>query len=132
MTLKKSIESVQIKLDAHGIALLELVRGAMDHNTRINELVAKVGSLLTKVTYLDNKCKDVRSRIQRNNICLLGIAEAMEGPRLMEFISQLLQELLSLEEKLLLDQAHHTLCSQPWDGESLQTFVIPFTFVMTN
>lgn len=75
----------------------------MDHSTHITELETKVGSLVTKVTYLDNKCKDLESRMRRNNIHLLGIPEGTEGPQLTEFVAQLLLELLGLEEKPLLD-----------------------------
>ena len=49
--------------------------------------------------------------MRRNNIRLLGIPEEVEGPRPMEFMAQLVQELLGLEEKPLLDRAHCTLRS---------------------
>ena len=90
--------------------LSDLERGATDHSTRISELEANVGSLIPKVAYLDNRCEDMESRMRRNN-SLLGIPEGVEGPRPTEFIPQLLQELLGLEEKPLLDRAHHTLRS---------------------
>lgn len=126
--LKKSIESIQNKLDAHGVTLSDLERGATDHSTRISELEANVGSLTTRVAFLDNRCEDMESRMRRNNIRLLGIPEGVEGPRPTEYMAQLLQELLGLEEKPLLDRAHRTLRSRPRDGEPPRPFVIRVHF----
>lgn len=75
------------------MALSELERGDIDHITRISELEANVGSLATRVAYLDNRCEDMESRMRRNNIRLLGIVEGVEGTRPTEFMAQLLQEL---------------------------------------
>lgn len=126
--LKKSIERIQNKLDAHGVVLSELERGATDHSTRITELEANVGSLTTRVTYLDNRCEDLEGRMRRNNIRLLGIPEGVEGPRPTEFVAGLLQELLGLDEKPLLDRAHRTLRSRPREGEPPRPFVIRVHF----
>lgn len=126
--LKRSIERIQNKLDAHGVVLSELERGATDHSTRITELEANVGSLTTRVTYLDNRCEDLEGRMRRNNIRLLGIPEGAEGPRPTEFVAGLLQELLGLDEKLLLDRAHRTLRSRPREGEPPRPFVIRVHF----
>lgn len=126
--LKRSIERIQNKLDAHGVVLSELERGATDHSTRITELEANVGSLTTRVTYLDNRCEDLEGRMRRNNIRLLGIPEGAEGPRPTEFVAGLLQELLGLDEKLLLDRAHRTLRSRPREGEPSRPFVIRVHF----
>ncbi|KAJ8404964.1 hypothetical protein AAFF_G00328850 [Aldrovandia affinis] len=115
--LKRSIERIQNKLDAHGVVLSELERGATDHSTRITELEVNVGSLTTRVTYLDNRCEDLEGRMRRNNIRLLGIPEGVEGPRPTESVAGLLQELLGLDEKPLLDRAHRTL-REPTGEES--------------
>ena len=53
------IETVLNKIDARGLALSELERSATDHSTRISELEANVGSLTTRVAYLDNRCEDL-------------------------------------------------------------------------
>ncbi|KAJ8409744.1 hypothetical protein AAFF_G00218030 [Aldrovandia affinis] len=87
-----------------------------NHSTRITELEANVGSLTTRVTYLDNRCEDLEGRMRRNNIRLLGIPEGVEGPRPTESVAGLLQELLGLDEKPLLDRAHRTLRSRPRGG----------------
>lgn len=126
--LKKSVERIQNKLDAHGVVLSELERGASDHSTRIAELEANVGSLTSRVTYLDNRCEDLEGRMRRNNIRLLGIPEGVEGPRPTEFVAGLLQELLGLDEKPLLDRAHRTLRSRPREGEPPRPFVIRVHF----
>lgn len=124
--LKRSIERIQNKLDAHGVVLSKLE--ITDHSTRITELEANVGSLTTRVTYLDNRCEDLEGRMRRNNIRLLGIPEGAEGPRPTEFVAGLLQELLGLDEKLLLDRAHRTLRSRPREGEPPRPFVIRVHF----
>ena len=122
--LKKYIESKQNNLDKHGAALSELERSATDHSPRISELGANIGSLTTRVAYLNNRCEDMESTMRRNSSCLLGLPEGVEGPRPTEFMAKLLQELLGLEEKLLLDRAHRTLHSRPRDGEPPRPFVI--------
>ncbi|KAJ8377871.1 hypothetical protein AAFF_G00250220 [Aldrovandia affinis] len=120
--LKRSIERIQNKLDAHGVVLSELERGATDHSTRITELEANVGSLTARVTYLDNRCEDLEGRMRRNNIRLLGIPEGVEGSRPTESVAGLLQELLGLDEKPLLDRAHRTLRSRPGRGRRVSIF----------
>ncbi|KAJ8400420.1 hypothetical protein AAFF_G00395440 [Aldrovandia affinis] len=107
---------------------IELERGATDHSTRITELEANVGSLTTRVTYLDNRCEDLEGRMRRNNIRLLGIPEGVEGSRPTESVAGLLQELLGLDEKPLLDRAHRTLRSRPREGEPPRPFVIRVHF----
>lgn len=125
---RKCIESVQNKLEIHGATLSELEHCATDHSTRISELEANVESLGSKVAYLDNRCEDMESRMRRNNIRLLGVPEGVEGPRPSEFIAQLLQELLGLEERPLLDRAHRTLRSRPADSQPPRPLVIRVHF----
>lgn len=125
---RKCVENIQSKLEIQGATLSELERSASDHSTRISDLEANVESLTTKVTYLDNRCEDMESRMRRNNIRLLGVPEGVEGPRPTEFIAQLLQELLGLGEKPLLDRAHRTLRSRPGDGQPPRPFVIRVHF----
>lgn len=126
--LKNSIENVQKKLDTHGEVISALERGATDHSTRITDLEKSVSSLKTTVEYLDNKCEDLESRMRRNNIRLLGVPEGVEGPRPTEFVAGLLQELLGLEDKPLLDRAHRSLRSRPRDGEPPRPFIIRVHF----
>ncbi|KAJ8355364.1 hypothetical protein AAFF_G00061740 [Aldrovandia affinis] len=86
--LKRSIERIQNKLGRTWSRFIELERGATDHSTRITELEANVGSLTTRVTYLDNRCEDLEGRMRRNNIRLLGIPEGVEGSRPTESVSR--------------------------------------------
>lgn len=55
------------------VTIAELERNATDHSTRINEVEATIGSLTSKVIHLDTRCEDLENRMQRNNICLLGV-----------------------------------------------------------
>ncbi len=62
------------------MTLSDLEHSATDHSSRIGELEANVGSLTTRVAYLDNRSEDMESRMQRNNISLVGVSEGVEGP----------------------------------------------------
>lgn len=126
--LKKSIENVQQKLGEHGKNITELEHSTSDHSDRIGILEKSVGSLVKRVTELDNKCEDLESRMRRNNIRLLGIPEGVEGPRPTEFIAGLLQDVLGLEDKPLLDRAHRTLRERPGEGKPPRPFVIRVHF----
>lgn len=107
---------------------MKLELNARDHDTHIVELEASVGSVLTRMAYLEDKCEGMESRMRRNNINLIGVPEGSEGPQPTEYVAKLPQELLSLAEKPLLDRAHHSLHSRPRDGELLGPFVIRVHF----
>jgi len=48
---------------------------------------------------------------------VLGVPKGVEESRPTDFIAQLLQDLLGLNEKPLLDRAHRTLCEKPREGD---------------
>lgn len=54
----------------------------------------------------------------------MGIPEELEGASPTEFISNLLQKVLRLEEKPLLDRAHRTLQAKPRSDQPPRPFVI--------
>lgn len=61
---------------------------------------------------------------REDNLRILGVPEGDEGPRPTEFIATLLQEVLELEEKPLLDRAHRSLRPKPKSGKAPWAFVI--------
>lgn len=122
--LKSSIEPLQRVLDAHGTAVQELERASTDHSSRINELETTVNMLTTQVKRLDDRCEDLEARSRRNNIRVLGVPEGLEGPRVTDFVAQLLQDLLGLEEKPVLDRAHRTLREKPKEGNPPRPLVV--------
>jgi len=54
----------------------------------------------------------------------VGLPEGTEGPRPTEFTAQLLQDILGLDNKPMLDRAHRTLRAKPKDGEPPRPLVI--------
>ncbi|XP_060765595.1 uncharacterized protein LOC132873812 [Neoarius graeffei] len=85
---------------------------------------SKLGELSAEVCALKTKCNDLEGRQRRHNLRILGIPEGDEGSRPTEFIAQLLQDMLELEEKPLLDGAHRSLRPKPKRGKPLRAFVI--------
>ncbi|KAJ8395718.1 hypothetical protein AAFF_G00029550 [Aldrovandia affinis] len=121
--LKSSIEPLQRTVDAHEETVRDLERAATDHSTRIDELESTVSMLTSQVKRLDDKCEDLEGRSRRNNIRVLGVPEGLEGPRATDFVAQLLQDLLGLNEKPLLDRAHRILREKPKEGTPPRPFV---------
>ncbi|KAI4832981.1 hypothetical protein KUCAC02_015915 [Chaenocephalus aceratus] len=122
--LKESIGPLQAKVEQHGQTVLELERAATDHSGRITELEATVSRLTAQAKHADDRCEDLEGRSRMNNIRLVGISEGLEGPRSTEFIAKLLQEILRLDEKPLLDRAHRTLRDRPREGDAPRPFVV--------
>ncbi|KAJ4948200.1 hypothetical protein JOQ06_019737 [Pogonophryne albipinna] len=107
------------------LSLNELLeRAATDHSGRITELEATVSRLTAQAKHVDDRCEDLEGRSRMNNIRLVGISEGLEGPRPTEFIAKLLQEILRLDEKPLLDRAHRTLRDRPREGDAPRPFVV--------
>lgn len=69
----------------------------------MNELEAAVSVLTLPVKRVDDKYEDLEGRCRRNNIHVIGVPEGLKGPRATDFIAQLLQDLLGLNDKPLLD-----------------------------
>ncbi|KAK1900600.1 LINE-1 retrotransposable element ORF1 protein [Dissostichus eleginoides] len=68
--------------------------------------------------------KEVEGPGGRNNIHMIGVPEGKEGKRPREFISQLLTDLLSLEQKPLIDRCHRSLRQRPSDGQPPRPFIL--------
>lgn len=114
--LKASIEPLQRLVDSHGETIKSLEQSANDHSDRITALEAKVSTLAAQVTRLDTKSEDLESRSRMNNIRLVGIPENTEGSHVTDFVAKMLQDMLGLNEKPLLDRAHRTLREKPMPG----------------
>lgn len=126
--LRNAIDPLRRTVDAHEATVHELERAATDHNTRINDLEATVSMLTKQATRLEDKCEDLEWRSRRNNIRVVGVPEGVEGTRPADFIAQLLQDLLGLNEKHLLDRAHRTLREKPREGMPPRPFVARIHF----
>ncbi|KAF7645034.1 hypothetical protein LDENG_00211480 [Lucifuga dentata] len=115
--ITSALEPVEQKLASHGTTTGELEQSANDHNTQLAKLQAKVDALLVMADSLTKKYEDLETCSRWNNIRLVGPPEDTKGPRPTEFVAQLLQDLLGLTEKPVLDWAHRILRSKPRDGE---------------
>ncbi|MEQ2219310.1 hypothetical protein XENOCAPTIV_015778, partial [Xenoophorus captivus] len=82
----------------HETTVRDLEETANDQSSRIEELEATVSKLTPQVNRLGEKCVDLESRSRRNNIHEIGASEGVEGPHPTNFIEDLLQDLLKLEE----------------------------------
>lgn len=69
--------------------------------------------LNSEVEKLISKSEDLEGRSRRLNIRIIGISEGVEGSIPWDFVAGLLQEVLSLEVKPLIDGTHRTLRRRP-------------------
>lgn len=130
--LKASIEPLQRLVDTHEETINDLKLSANDHSDRLNELEAKVSTLTAQVTSLDGKCEELENRSRRNNIRLIGIPENSEGPKVTDFVANMLQESLGLDEKPMLDRAHRALREKPKPGAPPRPIVARVHFFHTR
>ncbi|XP_035508028.1 uncharacterized protein LOC118320994, partial [Morone saxatilis] len=119
-----ALEPFENKLASCGEAIADVERSANANNTELSDLRANVSKLTTTVDSLSKKCEDLESRSRWNNVRLVGLPEGTEGPRPTEFIAQLLEDILGLDDKPVLDRAHRTLRAKPKDGEPPRPLVI--------
>lgn len=122
--VKDWLGPMQQKVDSNADTIRELECSASDHSDRITELESAISTLQKQVGHLDAKCEDLEGRSRRNNIRLVGLPEGAEGTHPTEFVAHLLQSLLHLQEKPLLDRAHRTLRERPRKGEPPRPIVI--------
>lgn len=122
--LKSAIAPLQQKVDNHDSTIRELEHAASSQSDHLSELDITVQSLRTQVDQLNAKCEDLEGRSRRNNIRLIGIMEDVEGPNPTEFVSGLLQDILSLDQKPVLDRAHRSLREKPGKDKPPRPFII--------
>ncbi|KAI4892454.1 hypothetical protein NFI96_004478, partial [Prochilodus magdalenae] len=122
--LRSSIDSLTKRIDDHNEVLTELSQTASSHSDAIAKMESSLLTLRAEVKTLTTKCEDLEGRQRRNNIRLFCVPEGIEGPRPTEFVSGLMQELLRLEPKPILDRAHRSLWAKPKSGEPQQPFII--------
>lgn len=127
-TAKKEMQTSIVILEetaaTHGSTIKELEKSATFHSDEVTELRQQVTKLNSELGKLAEKCEDLEGRSRRHNVRITGIPEGAEGPKPREFIAGLLQELLSLDEKPLIDRAHRTLRKRPEPHEPPRPFVL--------
>lgn len=118
------LEPFESKIVSHSQTIADLEHAVNDHDSQLLDLQANVSTLTTRVESLSKKCEDLEGRSRWNNVRLVGLPEGTEGPRPTEFMAQLLQDLLGLDDKPVLDRAHRTLRIRPKEGEPPRPLVI--------
>ena len=76
--------------------------------------------LTASIEKLRAKAADLEARSRRNNLCIVGLLESIEGPRPTNFFITLLIQLLGdqiLPSPPKLEHAHQSLAPKPQQGE---------------
>lgn len=107
-----------------GKTITELEKSVSLHSDDVTTLQRQVARLNSEVEKLTGKCEDLEGRCRRHNIRIIGIPEGAEGSRPRDFIAGLLQDVLSLDEKPLIDRVHRTLRRRPDPQEPPRPFVL--------
>lgn len=119
-----SITILEETTASHGNSIKEMEKSATYHSDEVTELRQQVTQLKSELGKLTEKCEDLEGRSRRHNIRITGIPEGAEGSKPRDFIAGLLQDLLSLDEKPLIDRAHRTLRKRPGPNEPPRPFVL--------
>lgn len=122
--LTSSVTSLQKAVDGQEGRLKELETSASVTFDSVSAIEVTVSELQSQVKVLQAKCEDLENRSRRNNIRLVGVLEDQEGAMVTEFVSNLLQDVLRLDEKPLLDRAHRSLQAKPKPNQPPRPFVI--------
>ncbi len=122
--VQTSITALEETTTSHDNIIKEIEKSATHHSDDITALQRQVTRLNSEVEKLTEKCEDLEGRSGRHNIRITGIPEGLEGPRPRDFIAGLLQELLSMDEKPLIDRAHRTLRRRPESHEPPRPFIL--------
>lgn len=122
--LKVTLTSLQTTVNAQGATIRELEESATVCSDDITSLQSTVRVLKDEVNSLKVKCEDLEGRSRRNNIRLIGVPEGFEMPHPRESVSQLLKDILKLDEAPLLDRAHRTLREKPKTGAPPRPLII--------
>lgn len=107
--LSSAVTNLQVSLASHDTRLKELEKAAEFTGDCTTELRATVSQLTGDVKELQAKCDNLEGRSRRNNLRLTGVEEGLENGQPTQFVSQLLKDVLNLNETPLLDRAHRSL-----------------------
>ncbi|XP_048086705.1 uncharacterized protein LOC125286061 [Alosa alosa] len=122
--IQTSITALEGNTSSHEKTIKDLERSASLQSDDITALQSQVTRLNSEVDKLVTKCEDLEGRSRRHNIRIIGIPEGAEGSAPHDFVADLLQEVLSLEAKPLIDRAHRTLCRRPDPQEPPRPIVL--------
>lgn len=130
--LQTSISTLEKTATSHANTMGEIEKSASHQSDDVIALQRQVTRLSSEVEKLTEKCEDLEGRSRRHNIWVIGVPEGTEGLRPRDFIAGLLQEVLSLDEKPLIDRAHWTLQRQPEPHEPPRPIVLRLHYFHTR
>lgn len=104
--MNSAIPPLQQKVDNHDSTIRDLEHAASNQSDHLSELDNIVQSLRTQVDQLNAKCED------------------LEGGPNPEFVSGLLQDILSLDQKPIVDRAHRSLYEKSGKDKPPRPFII--------
>lgn len=125
--LESRLEKMQSTVSDHRARIVSLETNAESNDQRIRTLESRMEALADSNNKLLAKTSDLESRSRRNNIRIIGLPEAIEGPTPTLFFSKLLVDLLG--EEILrsppeLDRAHRALTAKPQPGSRPRPVII--------
>lgn len=102
-----------------------LETAAGEQSDAVTALEQEVTRMKKEITMLKDRAEDLEARSRRCNIRVVGVREGWEsGKRPVQFIADMLRELLQLDKTPVLDRAHRALRSKPkHDNQPPRAFI---------
>lgn len=102
-----------------------LEEAANEQSDTVTALEQEVSRMKKDISTLKDRAEDLEARSRRCNIRVVGVREGREnGKRPVQFIADMLRELLQLEKTPVLDRAHRALRSKPTqDNQPPRAFI---------
>lgn len=80
----------------------ETERHSSDMEDTINPVLPKLNAYRGKIATLEDKVHDSENRLRRNNLCLVGLRERVEGIDLVAFLESWLEQAFGCHQLSLL------------------------------
>lgn len=116
-SLEEKLTKTEATVEDHGQRIIAMETNAELLEQQLQTLEEKYAMLADNNAKLSAKAADLEGHSQRNNIRIIGLLEAIDGPQ--QFFLDLLVELLSkqvLQSPPELDRAHRALATRPPPG----------------
>lgn len=122
---QNAIHVLKTSSDQHGTSIADLERAATQSADAITTLESEIKRLRAETNQLTEKYMDLEGRTRRQNIRIAMLREGAEkGAELSGFASQLLKDVLTLDDLPLVDRAHRALRRRPDDTGPPRTLVV--------
>lgn len=128
-SLESKLDKIQVEVAGQGRRISDLEANANQTSQHLQQLEATCSELQEDNKWLKSKLSDLEGRSRRQNIRIVGLPEALEGPRPTAFFSQLLVEVLgeqTLTSPPELDRAHRSLAPKPGPRDRPRPVIVRF------